>query len=266
MIDRLPDVYQSSARLAIQRADENIFGNESSKSETLSQRAHLVISGVFRHENAVHHLQNQGLLDIDATEEQKTEAVERFIKNASIEFDNVSVINRYTGKQGLFSLGLVVTYRDEDPELAYNFTTSIVEDVLSGVRTIADPVANQTEAFLARELDNASQQLTSMGQQIADFKNKNALYLPELHVVAVRQLDELATQILRSKQDITELRRVSAANSSDLAVTNPDALLFSPDGTRIQSAKERLEKLRIELTFAVSRYSSLHPQVVGSSK
>lgn len=263
LIKQLPDIYESTARLAIESADENIFGETSRNSNTLSQRAHLVISRVLRNDNALRILQEQGVLAADSTEEEQSEAIDRFLGNASIDFDNVSVINRYTGKQGLFSLGLVVAFRDENPELAYEFTSSLVEDVSSGVRMIADPSANQTQEFLTRELENSSQKLAEIGGQVAEFKNQNALYLPELHTVTVRQLDELVGQIQRSREDLADLRRGRAANDIDLAVTSPDALLFSTDGTRIESPAERLEQLRIDRAFAASRYSAVHPQVIN---
>ncbi len=263
LIYRLPDVYESSARLAIERADEFILGNESADSETLSQRAHLVISSVFRRENVLRNLQEQGVLDSDSTAEEQGEAVERFLDSASIEFDNVSVINPYTGKQGLLSLGLVINYRDDNADLAYALTSSLVEDVLGGARTIANPAASQTEEFLSKEIDASSQRLIGIGSRVAVFKKSNAFYLPELYPVAIRQLDELSTQIQRSKEDIQDLERDRAANGTDLAITNADALLFSDDGTRIESPEERLEKLRIERAFAVSRYSPRHPQVIS---
>lgn len=263
LIYLLPDVYESSAELAIERADEFVFANESADSEALSQRAHLVISNVLRRENILETLREQGVLGADATKEERHESIERFRSNAQIEFDNVSVINQYTGKQGLLSLGLLVSYRDEEPDLAFRVTSALVSDVQQGMRAIAGADATQTEAFLEEELDASSRQLVISESRITEFKNENALTLPELYPVAVRQLDELAAQIERSRKDIVQSRRDRSSNIADLAVTSPEALLISTDGTRIESPVERLEQLRIARAFAISRYSSLHPQVVA---
>lgn len=265
-IKQLPDVYESTARLAIENADENIFGEPSRNATTLSERAHIVISRVLRNDNALRILQDQGVLGSDATEEEQNLAVKQFLSSAAIDFDNVSVINRFTGKQGLFSLGLVVAFRDENPDLAYAFTSSLVENVSAGVRVIDDPSANQTQAFLARELEESSQRLAQIGGQIAEFKNQNAPYLPELQTNTVRQLDELVGQIQRSRDDLVDLRRGKVANSVDLAITSPDALLFSDDGTRIEAPAERLEQLRIDRAFAASKYSAIHPEVISLDK
>lgn len=261
LLRSIPNVYESSASLAIERADEYVFGDESADWETLSQRAHLVISSVLRRENVLRNLREQGILEPEASEEERNRAVARFLDKADIDFENVSVINQYTGKLGLLSLGLVVSYRDEDPDLAYRLASALVEDVLRGKRSVADPASEQAQAFLVREVDASSARLADIEGRIAEFKNGNALYLPELYPVVVRQLDELTAQIERSREDIAQARRDRASNVADLALTSPEALLFSEDGTRVESPEERLEQLRIERAFAASRYSADHPEV-----
>ena len=263
LLRSVPNVYESGASLAIERADEYVFGEESADWETLSQRAHRVISDVLRRENVLRNLREQGILEPGASEEERNRAVARFLGQAHIDFDNVSVINQYTGKLGLLSMGLVVSYRDEDPDLAHRLASALVEDVLRGGRSITDPASDQARTFLARELDDSSARLADVEGRIADFKNENALYLPELYPVVVRQLDELTAQIERSREDIGQARRDRASSAADLALTSPEALLFSTDGTRVESPGERLEQLRIERAFAASRYSANHPRLVS---
>lgn len=261
LVSRLPNVYESSALLAIDDADGSVFKDESVSSEAISQRIQLVISNVLRRENVLRNLQTQGSLALDSSDTENEEAIKRFLENASIDPDNVSVINRYTGKQGLLSFGLIVSYRDETPELAFNLTSMLVDDVLRGDRAISDPSNDQASAFLTQQLDASLNELSEIESRIAEFKEQNSIYLPELYPVAIRQLFELNSQIERSREDITELRRDIAANDTDLAIASPEALLFSDDGTRIESPDERLQQLRIDLAFALSRYAPLHPQV-----
>ena len=261
-LTRLPDVYESSATVAIERADDYVFEKESTDSEALSQRVHLVRSSVLRRENVLALLQEHGVLPPEATEEERLQAVARFRDAASIEFDNVSVVNPYTGKLGLLLLGLAIAYRDEDPERAFDLNSALLDDVLGGIRRSAAPVADQTEAFLSSELRTSLDRLAGIGERIADFKNRNSLYLPALYPVAVRRLDELDAQIERGRQDLAQLRRDRGTTVADLAMSSPEALMFSNDGTRIESPGERLEQLRIARASALAGYAPRHPEVV----
>jgi len=263
ILSSLPDVYESSGILAMERADEYIFAEESANTETVSRRVQLTISSVLRQENVIRHLTEQGVLDSTASETEKRESVALFRDNAQIEFDNVSVINQYTGKFGLLSLGLLVSYRSEDPTLAYAFTSALVNDVVQGIRSKANPNANQTESFLSKQLEASSLRLANIGVSIADFKNENAMYLPDLYPVTVRQFDEVSTRIERSRENIDSLQRERATALAELATSSPEALMFSPDGTRIESPQEKLQQLRIDRASAISRYSNRHPQIIS---
>lgn len=261
VLEQLPVIYESSARLAIERPDGAAAGDATDDSEILSQRVHLAISNTLRRENVVRHLRAAGVLEAGADDEDRLAAIEHFRDRASIEFDNVSVVNEYTGKFGLMSFGLLVGYRDEDPERAYEFAARLVDDILGGVRDGLGTVATETDAFLTRQLEQSGERLAEIERRIADYKNRNALYLPELYAIAVRQLDDLDSRRDQAEASIAQLRRDRAGVSSDLALSNPDALMFSEDGTRIETPVERLEQLRIDRAIATSRYASDHPAV-----
>lgn len=262
LLSQLPDVYESSARLAIENGDEYVFNEVSVDSDTLSQRVHLVITNVLGRENILKHLGDRGIVASESTPEEKQEAIDDFRSNALIEIDNVSIVNEYTGKLGLLSAGVIVSFRDNDPDTAYETTSALIVDIKQGIRQSSEPVSNQTEAFLSQQLKMSSDRLSEIGKRSAAFKNENSLYLPELFPVVVRQLDDITAQIERSRQNIASLERDRDEVNSDLAIASPEALMFSQDGTRIESPTERLEQLRIQRASSISRYSPTHPDVV----
>ncbi len=260
----IDDTYESGAKLVLERADEFVFGDDSPDAETLSQRVHLIISNVFRRENISKILEETNVISADTDEIEKSEAIDLFVERARIEFDNVSTINSNTGRLGLMSLGLDIVYRDNSPETAYQITNLLMNDVLAGSRsrsTTGDTV-NSAENFLTQELEITSKKLIEIEQKISSFKNNNALSLPELYPVTIRELQDISDQIERTKSNVADLQRSVGATTTDLAITNPDALLVSDDGTRIESVDERLQQLNVEFTFAASRYSADHPEVV----
>ena len=258
----MDDTYESNAKLVIERADQFVFGDDSPDDEALSQRVHLIISNVFRRENIYRILDEAGVITAGTSDVEKSAAADAFLQNARIEFDNVSAINSNTGRLGLMSLGLHIAYRDNSPATAYEVANMLMDDVLTGSRsTIGDSVSS-AEEFLTAELQTTSEKLIQTEQQISNFKNSNALSLPELYPATIRELEAIRGQIERTSDNIADLQRNIDTTTTDLAITNPDALLMSDDGTRIESTEERLQHLNVELAFASSRYSANHPEVI----
>lgn len=258
----IDDAYESGAKLVLERADEFVFGDDSPDAEALSQRVHLIISNVLRRENIYKILEETNVISADTSEIEKSEAADIFVERARIEFDNVSTINSNTGRLGLMSLGLDIVFRDKNPEIAYQTTNLLMNDVLAGSRSTSSNSVNSAEIFLTQELEITSKKLIEIEQKISSFKNNNALSLPELYPSTIRELQDVSDQIERTKSNVADLQRSVGAATTNLAITNPDALLVSDDGTRIESVDERLQQLSVEFTFAASRYSADHPEVV----
>ncbi len=260
----IDNTYESGAKLVLERADEFVFGDDSPDAEALSQRVHLIISNVLRRENVYKILEETNIITDETTEIEKSEAADQFVERARIEFDNVSTINSNTGRLGLMSLGLDIVYRDKSAETAYQITNLLMNDVMAGSRsrsTTGDS-ASSAENFLTQELEITSKKLVEIEQNISSFKNSNALSLPELYPTAIRELQDISDQIERTKSNVADLQRSVGAATTNLAITSPDALLVSDDGTRIESVDERLQQLNVEFTFAASRYSADHPEVI----
>ncbi len=258
----IDDTYESSAKLVIERADEFIFGDDSPDAEALSQRMHLIISNVLRRENIHRILEETNVVSANANEVEISEAVDTFLDNARIEFDNVSTIISNTGRQGLLWLGLNIAYRDNSPDVAYQSANLLMADVLSGSRFTTGSSESTAAKFLTQELEITLEKLTEIEQEISAYKNNNAFSLPELYPATIRELQNISDQIDRKKDNIADLQRTIDATITDLAITSPDALLVSDDGTRIESVEERLQQLNVEFAFASSRYSSNHPEFI----
>ena len=258
----IEDSYESSAKLVIERADQFVFGDDSPDAEALSQRMHLIISNVLRRDNIYRILEETNVITADTAEVEKAEAAKRFLDSARIESDNVSTIISNTGRLGLMELGLNIVYTDSSPEVAYQTANLLMDDVLTGSRSTTGTSVSTAEKFLTEELETTSAKLIEIEKKISNYKNNNALSLPELYPATIRELQNLSTQVDRKLDNIADLQRNIDATTSDLAITSPDALLVSDDGTRIESMEERLQQLNVELAFASSRYSSTHPEVI----
>lgn len=261
LIAVLPNVYSSQAKIMIERPNTYNVAGAPNVRDNLSQRMHAIIASVMSTTNIRNIVREYGLVDASGSPEELHDGVSAFRDSAEVTFDNVAVINQYTGKSGMFSQGLLVNFRDKDPEVALKITQRLTNDILSANAGKGAESVEFRDKFLSEESSNVADQLASVERKVAVFKQDNALFLPELHSVAVRRLDEIANNVNRSEEAVSRLRRELSNTEADLATAATDSLLYAADGTRILGVGERMRLLEVEYATASSRYSPEHPEV-----
>ncbi|MEO1573866.1 MAG: hypothetical protein AAFU65_02800, partial [Pseudomonadota bacterium] len=202
------------------------------------------------------------LLDDPDDPESLARAVEEFRDRAVLELDNVAVVNQYTGKAGMYSQGLIVAFEHTDPDTAYGVTKALTERILAANRGRSEADVEYRRAFLIEQFRSSGEKLAGIKQSIARFKNENALYLPEVHPLAIRRYEEVESQSSRIEETIGRLRRDLNDVRGELGTTSADAFVLAADGTRILGTGEQLRLLEAEYARAKSKYTSDHPELV----
>jgi len=256
MVSLLPATWSSSSRIAIERPDSAISDVRQNAQELLYERVEFLKASILS-PTSIDQLALKLELAAEDTEAVRAELTDRL----EIEVENVSVVNRYTGKLGLLPLAITVRYEGRSAEQAYAVTQAVTDQVLAESRGRDAESGRYRASFLDQEVAKASAQLVAIETQIAEFKTRNALLMPELHDLYIRQLEENRGVLARSRENLAEIERNAAQTEAELAVTSRDVLLVADDGTRIESANERLERARVALASARARYSNDHPEV-----
>jgi uncharacterized protein involved in exopolysaccharide biosynthesis len=265
LISLLPNVYNSNAKIMIERPNTYDVAGAPNVRDNLSQRMHAIIASVMSTRNIRSIVSEYGLAE-DVSPEALHDAVEGFRDSAEVTFDNVAVINQYTGKSGMFSQGLLVDFRHRDPDMALQIAERLTNDILAANAGKGEQSQQFRNDFLSSESKNVADQLAAVERKVASFKQENALFLPELHSVAIRRLDEIANNIARGEESVARIRRELNNTEADLATASTDSLLYAADGTRILGVDERLRLLEIEYATKSSRYSKEHPEVARLAK
>ena len=177
----LPGIYVSGSSILVER--EGLFSEveERSGNDNLSPRMHAIVSTVLSTDSITQMLQEHDLVDPAATPEDIHNAIEDFRDDANLEFDNVAIINKYTGKSGMYSQGLNVQFEHENPETAFAVAQSLTNAVFESNKGKGERAVEFRRSFLEKEYDLALQKLNEAKEQVASYKNENALYLPEVH-------------------------------------------------------------------------------------
>ena len=264
-IMQLPNIYSSASKIMVERPNTYSMGGPT-PSDNLSQRMHAIIASVMSTNNIQKIILENDLVEHGYSEKDLHEATEDFRDDARLEFDNVAVINQYTGKTGMFSQGLTVVYEHVDPETALTVTQELTNNVLKANEGKGQQSAEFRNNFLTSKSEELSGKLTTVEKKIASFKNANALYLPEVHSLAIRRMDELENKAQRANETIAKLRRDASATAADIATSSTDSLLYAADGTRILGADEQLRLLEIEYATKTNKYSKEHPDVIRLAK
>lgn len=261
MVYLLPNVYSSKATILIERPDTYANTGTQVVSDNLSQRMHAIIATVMSTPNIQRIIKDHELVEPDAELEDIAAATEDFRDKAQLLFDNVAVINRFTGKQGMYSRGMTVEFEHSDPDVAYAVTKKLTDHVLQANTGKGEDSAAYRREALTSETAKLSKELTAAEKKVAQFKEANALYLPELRPAAIRRLDDLESQRQRAEETRSRLLRDAATNRTLIATAAPDAILYGTDGRAIQSPKETLRLLELEYATKSAKYSSSHPEI-----
>lgn len=259
----LPDKYISGAKILIERQDT--FGQTelpAGGGEIVDRRLQVIISTVQSTDSIKAMLVENGLASEDIAGEALEEAAEDFRRQTELTVDNVPVINQYTGKSGMYAQGIDIAFEDEDPQVAFDVAQSLTKRVLDANRGKGESAVEFQREFLAKQHEAARARLAAVREEIAQLKNENALYLPELQPLAIRRYEETEDQRARAQDAIAQLNRDLDDVRGELATSSADAYVLAADGTRILGADEQLRLLEAEYARATSRYSADHPELI----
>lgn len=263
VIFSLPSIYVSTATILIERKDMFAQSEQSSSAaDSVGHRMHLIISMVLSTESIRDMLVEHDLIDPNISGQDLDQAREVFREKAELTFDNVAVVNQYTGKSGMYSQGIRVSFEDEDPQTAFAIAQSLTDKVLAANKSKGEMAGEVQRLFLLDRHRAASERLSKVREEIAAFKNENATVLPELHGLTIRRYEEIEDEEQRTEENIAQMNRDLDEVRGQLATSSADAFVLAADGTRILGADEQLRLLEAEYARARARYSQDHPTVL----
>ena len=240
--------------------DRTLDSGDARDQELLYQRVNAIRTAILGRANVARLVVEHGFVDSTASAQERENAMVAFVDAAVIEFENMSVVNQYTGKLGLLPLGIRVSFTSDTPLQAQTVAADLVAQVLDENQGRDDSSGEERNRFLRLELDRASERLATAESRMAEFRKRHALTLPELYSGKVSRLTDVETEITRTEEQIAELRTSAASVRAELATSSAEALMFAADGTRIESAREQLQRLQVEFAGVRTRYSSVHPE------
>ncbi|NRA22507.1 MAG: capsule biosynthesis protein [Oceanospirillaceae bacterium] len=230
--------YESSTTLLFQEASQhNPFLEDLSIAINLKSRMNSLNALLHSRHILASVAWKMKMFKTNSTKETKSKVIQELSKALSVELvgDNIIKIRYKTA------------HKKDIIETLNTVSLSFIERVLAPQRS----AIIQSENFLALELKKRRDDLNSADQNLAQYKNRFASELPELHAGNVNRLNELQLSLTEKKVSLQGAIAAKKSMASRLAQTNPV----------VGKIEESIIILRTDLTLLRSRYTDQHSQV-----
>ena len=149
-----------------------------------------------------------------------------------------------------------IYYRTENKTDIESLLTTVTKHFLNIVLAPHKSWQKTSVAFLRDQVDKQSESLQVAEQELADYKTKFALELPELHKANVTRLAELRQQLMEKKTDLAGAEAALEEFNGNLIQTNP----------LIGKLEEKLINTKAEISMLRSKYTEKHSKVQASRR
>ncbi len=264
VIKLLPEIYVVEAHLGLTGGSlnwENGDNKITAQSNRVSRKFFATRDQLLSTTQVKILLQNYGLINNEMGDEEVLNEIKNFHNSSTFSMIKGEVINPYSGKEGKIETGVMISYENESPDLAFNMTNELTQSFLLISETTSTSKSKEKVNYLERQLDKVGKQILEIDEQMASYKNENALSTPELHPILLSRYNELQLRIDQAGKLLSDLKRRENEVRADLATTNNEAFLYAADGSRVLGIDERLTILQLEFADKSARYSDSHPDI-----
>jgi len=260
-VARMPDVYQSSARVFVDTNSvlEQVLGDNSANAPEVQDRITFIREALLGRTRLETVMREAGL-DANVTSERQLEATLARLKS------NISLVssggdNRYR-PDNIYTIG----YQSSNRDMALSVVTTLLNTFVSDTLVESRRSGESAEQFLDERVAEYERRLAQAEEALASFKRANADRLPgaegDYYERMRAETDDLAAarrdlRLLVSKRD--QLR----AQLSTQAAVVPNADPSVGETLPANSLDARIRDYETQLDLALLQYTERHPDVIA---
>lgn len=167
-----------------------------------------------------------------------------------------SVINKLSGALSVSMLGkdlIRIDYRSTTPDGMKETLESISEQFVEQLLAPERSAMKDSSHFLSEHIKIRQQELDQAEQALAEFKEKNAEELPELHLTNITRLSKLKQRLAEREAEMAGAEKSLGGLDQQLSKTNPI----------LGRLEEKIILLQGELALFRARYTDKHSAIQG---
>ena len=263
VIFSIPKVYSAQSSILIEQGTLSISGENTVNQQGLTHRVQAMFKTILVNENIEKILKKHGMVEANTSKIELQNAYSGFRKSAKLNFENAMVLNPYTGREGMASLGFSVQYENNSPELTYEIANELTNLLLAASKGNVSNKQNNQLNFLIQAKEAALTEVKLAESNLAKYKQANSTFLPEMQTLTIKRLDDLKSEISKIEGKISLLKKNEDELLATIATTRAGTGLIADDGTRITGNVEKLIILESEYAELSSKFTPHHPDIIN---
>lgn len=259
----LPDVYESTGTILIEQQEIPVDLVRSTVTSYADQRVQIIRQRVMTSQNLSEIIERHDLYKNMRSDLGMSNVVEKMRNDIDIAMISADVVDPRTGSSGNATIAFSIAYKSESPSVAQRVANDIVSLFLNENIKERQRSAQAATSFLLQESEKLSQQVSSLEEKLAKFKEQHGDSIPEMKAVNLQLIQRTDDSMRQVEQEISALEANQVYLEAELRKLNPYTSIYSEKGERVLSPSDRLKALEIEDLRVRSRYSENHPDRIA---
>jgi polysaccharide chain length determinant protein (PEP-CTERM system associated) len=153
---------------------------------------------------------------------------------------------------------LQITYKDSDPERAYNVTKRLADLFISESLDAKERESSEAYRFIDSQVEIYRSKLTDAEDKLKAYRGQNADARPGSEKDSSTRIGELRTQVENARMDLMEQRSKESALVAQLSGETEITAVQTREG----QYRVRLAELQTQLDTLMLTYTDAHPDVI----
>ncbi len=256
LVTYLPNTYQSSARVVVERQQIPETLVKSTVTSELESRLRTISEDALSRSRLQELIDRFGLypeLKGRVLPEVIVERVRRDIRPLKLEAGEG--VGRAMMRPA--TIAFTITFQGRDPQTVALVTNALASFYIEENLKVRERLATGTAQFLKTQVEETKKRLDEQERRVSEFKRRHIGELPQQMAANLAMLERLSTQLTLNNTTLIRTLERRDTLAKQLAEADPSTPAEGPDATAT-----RLARLRQELIALNARFTDKYPEVI----
>lgn len=250
----LPSIYRSTATILIEEQDIPTNLVQTTVTSYAQQRLQNIYQRIISTSHLQKIIEELNILPELRSKMTSDEIAAKMRDDIVLDFIHADVIDPKTGREASVTIAFTLSYQGKEPEQTQRVASVLTSLFLEENLKDREKSVSQASSFLQEEVNRVKEEMTEIDAKIALYKEKHLNDLPELFQVNMQSLQNIEVNRDRLYEQMRSLREREGYLVSQLA---------SIPRQQMQTQKNRLEELQVQLANLKTRFSDQYPDVIA---
>jgi uncharacterized protein involved in exopolysaccharide biosynthesis len=256
-----PAIYRSTGTILIEQQEMPSDFVRSAVTSYADQRVQMISQRVMTSANLLRIVEKYKLYGKDRDTRTREELTDRMRRDVNMRLISAEVMDPRQGRATKATIAFSVAFENRSPltaaRVANELTTLYLSENIDSRRQLAAGTAD----FLGDESARLGRNVAELEAKVAKFKEQNGERLPEYQQFNLQSMEGSRQELRDLDTRVRSLDQQVVFLDSQLVQLDPSGLIYSENGERLLSPRDRLKVLRSQLASAEALYGSEHPDV-----